>query len=75
MLRYGKFAKWQQKVTRGGDPNTEPRENRINQVVCFYVSFPLDCEQVEVKYQNLFMFIFSKRLLCLVHSSYGINVE
>lgn len=29
---------------------------RINQVTCFHISFPSNCEQFEVKYQNLCLF-------------------
>lgn len=65
------------KSDKGGkqNPIQSLGEKRINQVICFCVCFPLNCEQFGVKYQNLFVFMSSQKMKCLAQSSCGINVK
>lgn len=60
-----KVSKVAVKSDKGGkqNPIQSLGEKGINQVICFCVCFPLSCEQFGVKYQNLFVFISSKRVI------------
>ena len=50
-LRFGQLVKWLQKVTKRRKQNLIHNlgGKRINQVICFHISFPPNCEQFAVK--------------------------
>lgn len=71
MIKIGKVSKVAAKSDKRGkrNPIQNLGEKKINQVICFCVSFSLNCEHFEVKYKDLFVFILSQRVLYLAHSS------